>query len=443
MTALEVLDKNFDNLVEVIQKAVSYDTTRSQPQPGAPFGKNIKQCLTYILGVAKEMGFTVYDCDGYAGHADMKGKGDEVLGILGHIDVVPAKEEDGWIHPPFAGVIEDDKLYGRGTVDDKGPIIACLFAMKALKDSGFVPNKTIRIIFGCDEESGMECVKHYFETVPKPNIAFSPDSDFPVINREKGIFQFGIDFGKLNGNILDIQGGDRVNVVTAKCTAVITDTVKPVVVDGVEVVHNDDNTYTLTAHGKAAHGSKPQEGVNANWAIFRSLALTFPFDTTLAFISQKMCDYTGSSLGIDMRDEHSGQLTCSMNVVSYTDNKLQVMVDVRFPVSFSCEQFYSRLTSALPYEVTVVHTAEPLFVKQDSFLVSTLLDVYNMYTDSYAQPIAIGGGTYSRSLPNCVAFGPLFPDEEETIHMPNENIDLNSLRQMTEIYCEAIRRLAE
>ncbi|MCM1043529.1 MAG: Sapep family Mn(2+)-dependent dipeptidase, partial [Corallococcus sp.] len=368
MTAKQILDGQFDLLTETLQNVIAFDTTKSQPKDNAPFGENNRKCLDYVLDTARGFGLDVYDCDGYAGHAELKGSGKEVLGILGHLDVVPAKLADGWIYPPFDGVIADGKMYGRGTMDDKGPMIACLYAVKALKESGFEPSKTIRLIFGCDEESGMQCVEHYFSKVPAPDIAFSPDGDFPVINREKGIYQFVIDFGKTDGRIIDICAGERANVVAGKCVAKLD--------LGVDTSNLDIDTQTannakvLTATGKSAHGSTPEEGVNASWQIFRALHTLFPQDKAIAFITDKMLDYTGKSWGINLHDDVSGDLTCNIGVVRIVDGNLKVSVDVRFPVTYTCADFAKLLAQNTPYDITPEHVSEPLYVAADSTLVS-------------------------------------------------------------------------
>ncbi len=442
MDAKKILDSQFDQMVSTLQKVISFNTEKAAPAGNAPFGEEIASCLHYVLNLAESFGLSSYNCDNYAGHADFKGTGNEVLGILGHLDVVPSKASE-WIYPPYSGEIHDGKLYGRGTMDDKGPMIACLFAMKALKDAGFVPSKTVRLIFGCDEESGMQCVEHYFKKMPFPTVSFSPDGDFPVINREKGIYQFDIVCGKLPKNVT-ITAGERANVVPSLCQATV----------GKEIVSNYNNvsatinngTTTLTAIGKAAHGSTPDEGINATHAILHLLAATYPENETLQFLSNKVCDTTGKAWGIDLHDEASGNLTCNLGVLrTAADGTLTATVDIRFPVSYNCAYMNSVLCKCTPSEFSIVekHVSDPLFVPSDSALVTTLMSVYNETLRCKSEPLAIGGGTYSRCLPNCVAFGPLFPNEEQTIHMPNECIDLKNLRLMAELYLEAIYRLAK
>lgn len=443
MDARKILNSQFDQLVATLQKVVTFNTEKAAPVADAPFGREIADCLHYVLNLAESFGLSSYNCDNYAGHADFKGSGDEVLGILGHLDVVPSKAEE-WIYPPYAGEIHDGKLFGRGTMDDKGPMIACLFAVKALKESGFVPSKTVRLIFGCDEESGMQCVEHYFGKMPFPNVSFSPDGDFPVINREKGIYQFDVVCGKLPNGVT-VSAGERANVVPSLCTATLPQEVNA---NGFENVSakTENGVTTLTAVGKSAHGSTPDEGVNATHSILKLLAQVYPENTTLQFLANKVCDTSGKAWGVDLHDVDSGNLTCNLGVLRTDDNGIvTVTVDIRFPVSYSCAYMKNLLRQCTPqeFQLTEQHISDPLFVPSDSQLVTTLMDVYNSALNCRLEPLAIGGGTYSRCLPNCVAFGPLFPNEEQTIHMPNECVDLNNLRLMAELYLEAIYRLAK
>lgn len=438
--AQKLLNEQFDEMVATLQKTVGFNTEKGEPLPNAPFGTNVRQCLDYVLELARSFGLQTYDCDGYAGHADLAGTGKDVLGILGHLDVVPAKSEE-WQYPPFGGEIHDGKLYGRGTMDDKGPMIACLFAVKALKEAGFVPQKTVRLIFGCDEESGMQCVEHYFCKMPYPTVSFSPDGDFPVINREKGICQFDVVCGKLPHGV-KIFAGERANVVPSACRAE-----SPVLLNTKVVSRTENNgVYVYTSTGKSAHGSTPDEGINATHVLLKALAEAYPENETLGFVANKVCDTSGKAWGIDLCDSQSGHLTCNLGVLRTAENgTLTATVDIRFPVTYSCKYMHDLLRANTPqqFKLNEAHVSEPLHVPCDSPLVTTLMDVYNSMMGTQLEPLAIGGGTYSRCLPNCVAFGPLFPNEEQTIHMPNEAISLNNLRTMASLYLEAIYRLAK
>ncbi|MDE7454913.1 MAG: Sapep family Mn(2+)-dependent dipeptidase [Clostridia bacterium] len=446
--AKTILNQQFDELVTTLQNVIRYKTEKGAEEQGAPFGREVRNCLDYVLSTAESFGLTTYNDDGYAGHVDLKGSGNEVLGILGHLDVVPANASE-WKYPPYGAEIHDGKLFGRGTMDDKGPMIACLYAVKALKEAGFEPKRTIRLIFGCDEETDMGCVRHYFNTMPRPDVAFSPDGDFPVINREKGIYHFNIELGKLPKGV-SITAGDRANVVPSLCTATIpaSDWTKANLnlSDANVTVNVDGKVATITATGKAAHASTPNEGVNATHPVLQVLAQIYGKSQALQFLANKVCDTSGSKWGIILHDEQSGDLTCNLGVLR-TDNtgNLTATVDIRFPVTYNCDYMTKLLQKCTPAEFTMNpwHISDPLYVPAESHLVTTLMSVYNKAMNTDLDPIAIGGGTYSRCLNNCVAFGPLFPNEEQTIHMPNECVDLNNLKLMAEIFLDAIYQLAK
>lgn len=442
--ALHILEEQFGELTAAVQKVVSFNTEKGKAAKNAPFGRSVKDCLDFTLELAASFGLTTYNCDGYAGHADFVGTGDEVLGILGHLDVVPAKAEE-WRHPPFAGEIHDGKLFGRGTMDDKGPMFACLFAVKALKEAGFVPDKTVRLIFGCDEESGMQCVEHYFKKMPRPNVSFSPDGDFPVINREKGIYQFDVVCGKLPKGVT-VTAGERANVVPSLCVATAKRDLEVGRWNEKIACEKVASKFTYTALGKSAHGSTPNEGINATHEMLKMLAYNFPENETLRFLANAVIDTSGNAWGIALHDVESGALTCNLGVLrTAKDGTVTATVDIRFPVTYHCDDMYALLRENTPaqFEVRPVHISEPLFVPSDSKLVTTLMSVYNDTMKTNLEPIAIGGGTYSRCLPNCVAFGPLFPGEEQTIHMPNECVDLHNLKLMAQLYLKAIYELAK
>ena len=441
------IDDHKEELIEALRANLSIASVKDteHASEGAPFGPMIRKALDDALGRGKALGFDTVDYDGYCGAIDMAG-GDEQLGVICHLDVVP--EGTGWTYPPYGGEIHDGKLYARGTMDDKGPAFAALYAMKAIKECGVPLRRSVRLILGCDEESGMECVEHYFTKMPYPTVSFSPDGDFPVINREKGIYQFDIACGKLPCGV-SIVAGDRANVVPSLCVAKVPacdlKDDKVYANNGVTVT-KDGDVATLTAEGKAAHGSTPDEGINATHKVLRALAAMYPDNATIAFAAGKLLDTTGKAWGVALHDEHSGNLTCNLGVLRTTgEGKLNITVDIRFPVSFRCDDMYKLLRDNTPAEFDIIpgHTSEPLFVPGDSQLVTTLIDVYNKAMGTALEPIAIGGGTYSRCLPNCVAFGPLFPGEEQTIHMPDELVILSNLRKMAEIYVEAIYELAK
>ncbi len=444
-----VTDKTFNEMLSSLQELLKINTVKSPAKAGMPFGEGNAKCLDAFLDLASNMGFETYNCDGYAGHVDF-GEG-EPFGILGHLDVVPVANS-GWVCDPFGGEIKDGFLYGRGALDDKGPVVSCLFALKQLKDEGFSPSKKIRLIAGCDEESGWGCMEYYSKKVPLPKIGFSPDSDFPVINVEKGVLNVDLDAGALPRGIKEISGGERVNIVLDECRAVLTSGVSVYKKSGTAATagnkQNDiklevsGDNVVITAYGKAAHGSTPEAGDNAAKKLFAALSALFCDDKTISLASAISADYYGEAIGIAISDDVSGKLTINVGRLRTENGRLIMGLDIRYPVTFAESDVLKKLSAiGAPFKVVASH--KPLYVPKDNILVKTLLDVYQSVTGKTASPLVIGGATYARALPCAVAFGPSFPGDEKAIHETNERVSLDKLRLMTELYYTAIKRLCK
>ncbi len=400
-----------DNLIKYSLELLGINSVQSAATPTAPFGIGTAKALEYVLTLAKNLGFKTVNHDNYIGYAEC-GEGEE-FAILGHLDTVPIGE--GWTRNPL-GELTDDKIYGRGALDDKLPMLCCLLAcgelLKVKK-----PKKKIKIIFGLNEESGWQCIEHFNKVDKLPKTGFSPDADFPVINCEKGIVNYKISLPLIDG--FTITSGERPNIVPNNCYAVL-------------------NGITYNATGVSAHAANPYNGDNA---IIKMLNLLSEKNSEISYIYSKLSDYYGSGLGIDVNDEASGRLTQNVGM-AFCDDKLNFVLDIRYPVSFDENFILSKLKEAFPAaEIIRTHYHLPLYVEKDNPLVTTLLDVYNECTGSKCKPISIGGGTYSRALPLGVAFGPVFPDSGLDIHCPDEHIPLNLLYSAYDIYKKAIDKL--
>lgn len=223
----EIIEKQrktmINSVCELIKfKSVSVETNN----PNMPFGETCKNALEYTLNLAEKLGFRTKNLDGYCGYVEF-GKGEEMLGIIGHLDVVPAEIQDGWEAPPFEASIRNNKIYGRGAIDDKGPVIASLYAMKAILDSGKTLNKRVRLILGLNEEKAWKCIHHYKEIGEEtPSVGFSPDADFPCIYAEKGILSVRLrhPFAVKNKEILNIDcNNNALNVVPKYCSITLKD----------------------------------------------------------------------------------------------------------------------------------------------------------------------------------------------------------------------------
>ena len=427
---------NHSEMKQSLKELLRIDSVQAPAEPGKPFGKGPYEALDYMLKLGQSMGFTVKNCDGYAGHIEW-GEG-ELFGILCHLDVVPAGSD--WSYPPFGAVEADGYLYARGTQDDKSPAMAVLYAMKALKEEGFIPQKRIRLILGCNEESGWQCIDHYFAVEEMPVMGFSPDADFPVINCEKGVLHITVSFPveKADGfELIALSGGERVNMVAdqAACEFVSEEEYSAFDVE--------NGHYHIAEQGVSSHGSTPSQGVNALHKLFEKLK-DVTQDAAVHQIYQRFCLSTdGSDLGLKLEDEKSGALTVNFGSCELAAGRLNCEIDIRYPVTFNKDEILGKIAEAVPLgRIEDVHAQRPLYVEKDHPLVQKLLAAYRQVTGDHSQPIAIGGATYSRALDCCVAFGPVFPGSESTIHQRNERISLEELDKLCEIYYLAIKSLA-
>ena len=441
-----IMKKYFDELVESTAQIMRFDSSKKPAEGEYPFGKETADCLAYFLNLAKSWGFETNNYDNYVGEV-VFGSG-KPFAILAHLDVVPAGS--GWKYPPFGGVINDDisdggvtgkKLWGRGAMDDKGPAMAALYALKALKDEGFRPRRTIKLIVGCNEESGWECMKHYKEVAEMPEEGFTPDANFPVIYAEKGIFHFTAEFPIENAPMTALKAGQAANMVCDYAQAVLTRKAGNQLVAyenpvADTILSYDNTTNILQARGKSAHGSTPQMGANALQALLAFLA-------TVNDDCQKAYDILfNDALGLNAFEDETGKLTFSPDMASFENGVLKVTVDVRIPATFALESVTERLEEAgVAYETK--NYQAPLYNDPNGELIQKLMRVYNEATGSDDKPIAIGGGTYARALKCGCAFGPEMPGEEATIHQPNEYITLERLGLLSEIYYDAVKEIAK
>ena len=436
--------KYFDESVQTIVKLLQFNSSMQPAEEGCPFGKDTADCLEYFLQLASSMGFTTYNYDNYVGEV-VFGEG-EPFALLAHLDVVPAG--NGWTYPPFGGVINDDvskggvagtKIWGRGAMDDKGPAVCLLYALKALKDEGFIPSRQIKLIVGCNEESGWKCIEHYNQVAKMPEEGFTPDANFPVIYAEKGILHVTFSFPVNNAPFTALTAGERANMVcdfssafiTKQCAERLVGYQNPVT--GTRLSY-DNTTNELRVYGKSAHGSTPHRGANALQAMLSFLAESNE-DCKLAYDVL----FNDKFRLTDMQDE-TGKLTLSPNVAKYKNGALEITADIRYPATMEKDAILAPLQS-LSY--TIVNYQAPLFNDPNSELIRTLNTVYNDVTEKAEQPIAIGGGTYARALKRGCAFGPEVNGEEDTIHQADEYITFDKIRMLNKTYYEAIKALTK
>ena len=419
----------FDEAVKHICESIRFDSSLGTHTSKNPFGKGAADCLNHFLDLATSLGFETHNYDNYVGEV-IYGEGEE-FAILCHLDVVPAG--DGWTKDPFGGVIEDGKIWGRGTTDDKGPAICSLYALKALKDKGFVPNKKIKLIVGCNEESGWGCIEHYNEVAHMPEIGFSPDADFPVIYAEKGIIHLRLHF-PVEGRapFLHLEGGKQANMVCDRCEA----TPRSLTVTKARELGLTVEKKRIIAYGKSAHGSTPDLGENAILPILKFFEGKHP-------VIKRIIDCLFDDIyGLRELEDETGKLTMSPNVIKFRKGQILVLVDIRYPATIPAEQVFEKIKKMeVVYEN--VHMQAPLYHDKNSELIQTLLSTYEECTGKKAEPIAIGGGTYARALKQGVGFGPEMPGDTPCIHMADEYISLDRVQLLLDVYEKAIERLTK
>lgn len=441
-----------DEILQSIKESVAIYTLKAEPEEDAPYGRAIKECLDQTLALGERLGFKTGNVDNKVGWIEY-GEGEEMVGVLGHLDVVPLGE--GWDYDPLGCEIVDGKMYGRGVVDDKGPTIGAIYAMKAIRDLGLPIDRRIRVLFGCDEENGSSCVEHYNKVGgEQPTIGFTPDGQFPAIYCEKGQTFWEVTKKveqPSSVKVLSIEGGTAKNVVTPRCTMVIEGDLDFAATEAITVTKEDGKTI-LVSNGKGAHGSTPHLGINAAIQLFAALKeqgidLGGDLQKLADFVLEKIGTETrGESLGVCWENEEIGDTSCTFGVIRCTPEEIFFTLDIRYPENADPELLEANVKkAAAEYGLTAVieQTGKLVYVPKDSELIKKLMKVYTEETGDAGEAIAIGGGTYAKEFDNMVAFGPTFPGDPEVIHQPNECEDVDKMMKSYQIVAAAMYELAQ
>ena len=455
----EVLNHKEDLLKDLFELLSVRSILGTDITEETPFGSGPREALDLILSFGERDGYKTKLVENKAGHIEV-GQGEELFGILGHVDVVPVVEAD-WTSHPFKPEIRDGKIFARGSLDDKGPTMAAYYAVKLLDKLGVKWNKRVRVIVGSDEETGFRCVEAYFKHEEQPASGFTPDAMFPLVYAEKAraTFDHKLKFvsedGEYNYKLVKFKGGQVLNMVIASAIAELVGEVSDIKekfenflaqekLDGEVIV---ENTIKLILKGKAAHGSTPQYGVNAATKLAEFLS-TLGLDNNgknfVNYIVEKLAnDPFGEKLGINYADDEMGEATYNYGILDYDLEKKAAVVstDCRHPKKFD---LIDRLKGVKEdnIDIEVTSTKEAHYVPKDDELVTILMDVYKKHTgDTKNDAFVLGGGTYARCLKKGVAFGLLFPGKEDTMHQANEYLEVEDLLLATAIYAEGIYKL--
>lgn len=460
-----------DDLAEI----VAIPSVYGQPTEGAPYGVQCRRALEWFVNKSREYGLRSELIDGACAYAEV-GVGDECIGILGHLDVVPAG--NGWASDPFKMTEENGKVYGRGVGDDKGAVVVCMHALKALREQGAKLKRRVRLIVGADEERGSSCIRHYLATGGEvPVMSFVPDSEFPVINSEKGIAHIVLEFDdkKLAENISAINGAECANAVPdrstvtvkadsplyaamkkgcgGKITADVFRTKKVaerIVSDGNAFadyeIYCGEKEVTIVASGTAEHASTPEKGDNALWKTLGFLSAWNDVIRSdyLDGIYEYLCTPLASSkLGVYVQDEKSGDTSLCLSQAWLDGDTLKLLIDFRLPLGLTADAVAEKLGQKTGCNAVVHDYHENLYIPEDAPLIKALLKVYRALTDDMTAPLKVGGGTYARELPNAVAFGCTPVGVDINMHRADENFPVEQLFKNYEIYLAAAKELAD
>ena len=445
-----------DDLLTCLQENLQIPSVQGPAADGAPYGIEVRRSLDHVLAAAEKLGFSTTNLDGQVGWCEY-GEGEEMVAVLGHLDVVPAG--DGWTFDPWGGEIRDGRIFGRGTMDDKGPSVAALFALAAIRDARLPLKRRIRLLFGCNEETGSADMKYYLANGGEvPVMGFTPDGEYPVINGEKGIINvtFSRKYTQTGDlKLISIHGGTAPNVVPANacaklaCSQELAQRIASLHAPKVRFTAMDYGIF-VEAEGVSAHGSTPGEGENAIGRLVLALD-TLPFEGEVAdaihFLAATLAmESDGKSAGIYLHDDVSGELTLNWGTLTADDGSMSMKINYRYPVTKTYEDCAPILDAAFAKAGFVkdaeLHKAK-LYIPEDSQLVQTLLRVYREHTGLEGKAKCIGGGTYAKMLPNILAFGPIFPGDEVREHKPDEFLEIPKLMKNAQIIASAMYQMAK
>ena len=437
-----------ENLYKYVRiPSVYSDLTRNEQNP---FGVEVTNALNFICELAKKDGFKATNYDNMVVEI-LCGEGKKNLTIMAHADVVPAGVT-GWENDPFKLTERKGILYARGVADDKGPLLATYYAMKALRDNNLLGGYQIRFLVGGNEESGSLGMEHYFHTLkkPQPTLGFSPDANFPLIFAEKGIIGFETSMKLDIPGLISIEGGFASNAVIEKCDVKFDLDLNFLNFIGDEfkkeeaIVSTEDDVTTVTFVGKSAHGATPELGVNAGLIALSALA-KYSKNPDLQRMVKMYKPLDGSGYGCDGKSKEMGKNSSNVGIVSYKDGVLSWITNFRYVDTCDRKELLDKIKeNNKPFKTKILGESPLLYYPKDSVLVSALLKSYQDETgDLETKPIAIGGGTYAKEANNVVAFGMEFPGWESNMHSPGESVRKDDLFKGMAIFARAIFDLGE
>lgn len=445
-------------IISDTQTMIQIPSKKGLPEEGAPFGKDLKHMLDWILQKAENDGFSIHNYDGYVGRLEY-GEGEKTVGVLCHLDVVP-EQKNGWEFPPYGGMVKDNVIYGRGSNDNKGPTMAVYYALQMLKDHGYIPKHKLHMIFGCDEEGNMECMDYYHKhTDVLPDFGFVPDCTFPMNYGEHGLYALQIHL-PLPKDIEYIRGGNHPHIVCDQIETklntnkevkdLFTFYKKSMEMHG-SFTLQEDTLITLT--GTPAHGSRPFNGKNAACALFNFLGNAYDIDVCKK-LAHLLSDWQGKPLGISCRDMKYGELSICITQVETIKDEVVITIDIRYPFHLDKHEVLQNIKDILLSEIancyiTRLEDRDGCYNDPDSPMVKKLEDIYRTQTLDEKTPIKVSpGDTYARKFDNFVAYGPTTAKHLQMKHIGqahqcDEGMEIDTLLDGCAIYAEALAYLLD
>jgi succinyl-diaminopimelate desuccinylase len=452
-------DSRRDDLVRDVCRLVRVESVRGEATPGKPYGEGPARALETAADLLRECGFEPVNHANRVVTADLNAA-DPVLGILAHLDVVPGG--DGWsASGPFEPEVRDGVLYGRGVIDDKGPAVAAVYALRAARELAPDLTKGCRLILGSAEETGHDDLTEYRKTNIMPPNVFTPDANYPVVNFEKGRFcpTFTAAWPESTAlpRVMWIKGGQTPNAVPNYAEAYV-EGLPLAYIQALCVVLSSKMGVAVSASafhdgllikavGRAAHAMMPEKGANAQTALLAVLA-ELPLAEGGARRAIKALrrlfpqgDTRGEALGIAQSDDISGPLTLNFGVLSLNETGMTANFDCRTPKCATEENLDRVALEALEkagFTVTNVTKTPCHHTPRERPFVQTLLRVYEAYTGKKGECLALGGQTYVHDVEGGVAFGPAFPGVDNRLHGADEFISVADLIISAKMYTQII-----
>lgn len=451
------IDSQWEDIVSEIETLVNIPSQEDteHASEGMPFGPGPRKALDAGLDLCRRLGMDAQCHEGFVGTADYKGADDsKKICQIAHLDTVPCGP--GWTQDPHTMTRREGFLIGRGTLDDKGPFVIGLYAMKYWHDKGVEMPYTMRMILGCNEETCLRDVEYYLDHFEQPTFLFTPDAEFPVCYGEKGIYQGVFTSKKIEGgSIVSWDAGEAFNAIPTDAHVIVRGNVSVMPArEGITLSQESDDTVRIAAKGKGGHASQPQGTVNAIGMLVDYMLvndLVTPAEADFLKLQKALIDdYTGAGVGVKATDELFGDLTIiGGRAWLDEDGRLHQSVDSRYPTTYSRKQFEKALSAtAARYGATYEtdNDTEPFYIDPNGEEIQRLIRVYNDVTGEDRKPFTIGGGTYAREFANAAAFGPEMPWIEVPnwvgpMHGDDEGVSEELLKTSLKIYILAIEEL--